>query len=139
MTPEDMAEIHARAMVHSAPWASPTLRGFIEARGAVVVTRDHGFAIGRVIADEAELLTLAVDPNAQGKGHGRVCLRAFEEAVAEEGANGVFLEVSAKNTPAIGLYQSSGYVETGRRHNYYTAPDGSKSDALMMSKSLAPA
>lgn len=139
MTPEDMADIHVRAMVHSRAWGVPTLEGFLAAPGAVLVTFDGAFALGRVIVDEAELLTLAVSPPEQRKGLGRACLRAFEEAASAKGANRVFLEVSEANASAINLYLSAGYTKTGQRRDYYTAPDGSTSDALMMSKNLASA
>lgn len=139
MTLEDMARIHARAMVHSVAWGAPTLKGFVEARGALVIKAANGFALGRVIADEAELLTVAVDPDAQGKGIGRACLETFEREARQKGAKRVFLEVSEQNVPAIRLYLSSGYIETGRRADYYTAPNGQKTDAIMMSKPLVSA
>ncbi len=135
----EMAEIHALAMVHSVAWGVPTFKGFAEARGAVIVQFENAFALGRVIADEGELLTIAVHPDAQGQGVGRDCLEVFELEAAKNGAKRIFLEVSAQNVPAIRLYQSSGYSETGRRPGYYTAPNGQRSDALMMSKQLAPA
>ncbi len=136
MTPEEMADIHASAMVHSVAWGVPTLTGFLKARGAVFVSHPNAFALGRVIADEAELLTVAVHPDAQGSGLGRSCLNAFEAKAIARGATRAFLEVSAQNDPAIKLYRTSGYSETGRRPAYYTDAQGQKSDALLMSKPL---
>mgnify|MGYP001796726673 CR=1 FL=1 len=139
MTVEEMADIHARAMVHSRVWGVPTLQGFLSAPGAVFVFEQHSFALGRVVADEAELLTIAVAPEVQRHGLGRKCLAAFEGTAASDGAKRVFLEVSAENSSAIKLYTSEGYVEDGRRRGYYTANDGRKSDALLMSKTLTVA
>ena len=139
MTPEEMVEIHVRAMRHSTPWSLPTIKGFLAAPGAVVVTRAAAFALGRVIVDEAELQTVAVAPEAQGRGLGRDCLAAFEQSAAARGAARVFLEVAEANGAALNLYRSRGYIETGMRPAYYTAPDGKTHDALMMSKALVPA
>jgi ribosomal-protein-alanine N-acetyltransferase len=94
------------------------------------------FALGRVVVDEAELLTLAVDPNAQGKGLGRIALEAYETEACRRGAEISFLEAATTNTVAIKLYMSHGYSESGRRRAYYTAPDGSKIDAFVFSKPL---
>ncbi len=139
MTPERMAEIHARAMVHSRVWGVPTLQGFLAAPGAIVAAQENAFALGRVIVEEAELLTIAVSPEVQGKGLGRACLKAFEELAAAKGARRAFLEVSEANTSAVKFYLSENYTETGRRKAYYSLPTGRKSDALMMSKSLTAA
>ena len=136
MTPEDLAALHARAMTLTAAWGAPTMRGFVDAPGSVLVTRGQAFALGRVIAQDAELLTLAVDPSIQGQGFGRKCLRAFEDTAAARGARQVFLEVAAPNDVAIGLYASVGYTRTGRRKRYYKTPDGQHLDALIMTKPL---
>jgi len=68
MTVDEMADIHARAMTVPRPWNAVTLQGFLAAPGAIIEHVGRGFALGRVIADEAELLTIAVDPVEQGKG-----------------------------------------------------------------------
>ncbi len=134
-----MAEIHARAMTMPAPWAAPTLSGFLSAPGAVLVHEGAAFALGRVIADEAELLTIAVDPDMQGRGLGRACLSAFEAAATARGATRAFLDVAATNATARHLYRSAGYDEDGVRPGYYSAPDGERVDAILMSKALLTA
>ncbi|WP_246002300.1 GNAT family N-acetyltransferase [Pacificibacter maritimus] len=94
------------------------------------------FAMGRVVVGEAELLTLAVDPRAQGQGLGRTALQSYEDAAAARGAEVSFLEVAANNHTAIKLYMSHGYSESGTRRGYYTDADGAKVDALVLSKPL---
>lgn len=107
--------------------------------GVFLVTgQGPGFALGRAIAGEAELLTLAVAPAARGQGHGRSILTAFEAQALAQEAEMAFLEVAADNAPAIALYQSAGYRESGLRKGYYTTPDGAKIDALLFKKALAP-
>ena len=131
-----MAEIHARAMTVPPPWDAATMAGFLAAAGAVCVSRDRAFALGRVIADEAELLTIAVDPAAQGRGLGRVCLREFLRQCREAGARRIFLEVAATNEVARGLYRSEGFAEDGLRKSYYRARGADPVDAILMSRSL---
>ena len=98
-----------------------------------VVTVSQGFAIGRSVAGEAELITLAVDPAAQGHGKGRKLLAAFESAAQ---ADRLFLEVAADNRPALALYHAAGWAEAGRRPRYYPRATGGAVDALTLTKTL---
>jgi ribosomal-protein-alanine N-acetyltransferase len=86
----------------------------------------------RVAADEAEILTLAVAPEARRTGLGRALLDAACEAARAAGAVRLFLEVSATNQAARALYDAAGFQQIGRRRRYYA--DGS--DALTMSLTL---
>lgn len=97
---------------------------------------EAGFAIGRAVAGEVELLTLAVSPSARRTGQGRALMELFETEAKSRGATESFLEVAADNEAAIALYVSHGYCESGLRKNYYTHPDGSKISALVMKKDL---
>lgn len=98
--------------------------------------RFHGFALGRVAADEAELLTIAVDPGHRRQGIGSTCCAAFEAEAKSRGAERAFLEVAATNEPALRLYLASGWISHGCRDAYYRTPTG-RADAILMSKSLA--
>ncbi|WP_428547083.1 GNAT family N-acetyltransferase [Profundibacter sp.] len=99
-------------------------------------TSPAGFALGREIAGETELLTLAVDPALQRQGHGRRLLTAFEAESRKRGATEALLEVAASNFAARSLYKLVGYRESGRRPLYYTPPQGEKIDAILMRKAL---
>ena len=92
-----------------------------------------GFALARVIADEAELLLLAVHPDAQGRGVGKSLLNHFHHSALTRGANRLHLEVRDGND-AISLYTSSGFELVGRRRRYYNGPDGQQYDALSLAK-----
>lgn len=89
-----------------------------------------GFVIGRVAADEAEILTLAVTGGARRRGLGRALLDWMADQVAAHGAERLILEVSAGNDAARALYRGAGFTEIGRRRAYY--PDGS--DALVLER-----
>ncbi|MEO0916507.1 MAG: GNAT family N-acetyltransferase [Pseudomonadota bacterium] len=94
------------------------------------------FAVGRAVLNEAELLTLAVDPRLQRRGLGRACLNEFEMRAAAEGAEVLHLEVAETNHAARALYTSVGWHDVGRRRSYYTSPTG-RIDAILMTKQLA--
>ena len=96
------------------------------------------FALGRVTLDEAELLTLAVDPAHQRQGLGRQCLAQFEAKAQENGATRAFLEVAASNHAALALYRNTGWTQDGTRPNYYATATG-REDAILFSKCLKPA
>ena len=138
MTPEEMAGIHAAAMRVPPPWNAATIRDLSGAPGAVLVTVENGFALGRVVLDEAELLSIAVDPASQGEGLGKACLRKFIAACAERGATRIFLEVAADNPVARKLYQNEGFAEVGLRRDYYAVKGSPAIDAVLMSKTLDP-
>lgn len=94
-----------------------------------------GFAVGRVAADEAELLTLAVAPEARRQGVGRRLLSAFETEAKARGARTVFLEVAETNAAARCLYAGAGYASAGYRRDYY-GPAGARTGALVLRKVL---
>lgn len=132
MTPAEMVRVYAAAFPDSRPWSEAEIGALSQPPGFVVAA-SNGFAIGRSIAGEAELITIAVDPGARRQGTGRALLTAFE---AEADADHLFLEVAADNAPAIALYRSAGWQDTGRRKAYYKRPTGPAVDALTMSKTL---
>jgi ribosomal-protein-alanine N-acetyltransferase len=156
VTPEDLARLHARAMTVPVPWNAEDFRDLLAhsgtfliplsaskypegARGATPKAAQDlaGFALGRVVLDEAELLTIAVDPAVQRQGIGRACLAAFEAGAAARGARRLFLEVAETNAPAIALYTSAGWQEAGRRKAYYKGK-AARIDAILMAKQLDP-
>jgi len=102
----------------------------------LVSKEDVGFALGRIVLDEAELLTLAVKPDAQRQGIGRACLSSFEKTAAEQGALRCHLEVAESNKAARALYGDEGWQETGLRKAYYRSENG-RVDAILMMKRLA--
>lgn len=117
-------------------WTSLEITDLINGVGGFAVHRADGFALGRAIAGEAELITLAVSSEARRKGEGRALLAAFEAAARDRDAETMFLEVAADNAAAHALYIASGWTETGRRRGYYARPDGPPVDAILMTKTL---
>lgn len=91
-----------------------------------------GLALARVAADEAEILTLAVLPEARRRGVGGALLASVAAGAAARGARALFLEVAVGNAPARALYAAAGFVAVGRRRGYY--PGGE--DALVLRQAL---
>ncbi|MGD9879976.1 MAG: ribosomal protein S18-alanine N-acetyltransferase [Reyranella sp.] len=98
--------------------------------------RDVGFALHRVVADEAELLTIAVRPALRRRGAGRRLLDAVIAQVREAGARSLFLEVAVDNQAARRLYETTGFQIVGVRAGYYRRSDCGAADGLVMRLTL---
>ncbi len=94
-----------------------------------------GYGVLSVAAGEAHVLNVCVDPQRQGRGHGRRLLRSLLRLARGHGAQRVFLEVRPSNPQAIALYFDEGFNEIGRRPRYYPARDG-REDAIVMAIEL---
>ncbi|MEQ9694277.1 GNAT family N-acetyltransferase [Shimia sp. SDUM112013] len=136
MTPETLARIHQAAFTISRGWQSGEFRDLLDSPFCFVVGDDAGFALGREIAGEAELLTIAVHPDHQGQGLGAKWLAAFHDIARARGADMAFLEVADDNHAAIHLYLSAGYRDQSRRKGYYKRPAGPPVDARILSRPL---
>lgn len=133
MTPEQLAALHAACFGDAPrPWAAAEFADLLDARGCFLLSRPGGFLFGRVIFDEAELLTLAVLPEARRRGLGRELAGGFVATSSARGAVTAFLEVAADNHPARQLYSRLGWREVGRRPRYYRRD----LDALVMRLTL---
>jgi ribosomal-protein-alanine N-acetyltransferase len=94
-----------------------------------------GFSLVRTVADESELLLIAVVPDEQRRGLGTLLLDHFLDRAREDEVSRVHLEVRDGN-PAIGMYLSAGFSPVGRRRNYYHAGSGKRYDAITLSCEL---
>jgi ribosomal-protein-alanine N-acetyltransferase len=89
------------------------------AHRATIGRRLVGFIISRIIAGEAEILSVAVASSRRGKGLARQMLNLHLRRLAGLGTRTVFLEVNEDNVPANRLYQRAGFRTVGRREGYY--------------------
>ncbi len=132
---ETLAEIHGAAFGHA--WSGEEFAALLGDRGvfAVGVRRGHrllGFVLVRVVADEAEILTIAVRPKNRGRGVGRMLMDEALRRLHRAGAAACFLEVDRDNAAAVALYRSLGYVVAGERRNYYGSGAPGDGTALVM-------
>lgn len=136
MTPAQMAALHADCFSTPRPWSSDEIVALLDMPDVFCHHAPAAFLLGRVAADEAEILTLAVAPTARRQGTGRALVTKFEAEAKSRGAKTAFLEVAAANMPARALYAALGYTQTGRRPGYYQDPANGPDDALILAKLL---
>jgi ribosomal-protein-alanine N-acetyltransferase len=96
-----------------------------------------GFAVSRMAADEAEILSIAIAPGHRGRGLSRHLLLTHLGHLAGRGVRTVFLEVEENNQPARRLYERAGFGVAGRRERYYRQPGGEQLNALLMRRDLS--
>lgn len=136
MTPADMAAIHARCFTVPRPWAAEEFAAISSDPLWFTLSESAGFIVGRAVADEAEILTLAVDPDARRLGTGARLVQGFLAEAKTRVAASVFLEVAANNQAAISLYLRAGFSKTGLRRGYYAQGTDVATDAVVMSRRL---
>jgi len=136
----DLARIHKQSFYRG--WSQEEFSDFLnEASTPCYIACDArrriaGFALLRLAADEAELLTIAVDPKWRGKTVGRALMKAAFADLMLSPARRMFLEVDEQNMPAIRLYEREGFARIAERRGYYPRPDGSAATALVMARDL---
>src|SRR5215472_5958111 len=95
-----------------------------------------GFAVSRIGADEAEILSIAIASDHRGRGLSRSLLLTHLGHLAGRGARAIFLEVEENNRPARRLYEWAGFYVVGRRERYYRH-GGEQLNALLMRRDLS--
>jgi [ribosomal protein S18]-alanine N-acetyltransferase len=125
---EDVTELETilKASPEAAAWSSILLKEACEEKGAHLLVAWQGneitgFVSGRRVADEAEILNLAVKPEKRRGGVGRALVDALLEVFKREGATHVYLEVRQSNTGGIAFYEGLSFRQVGRREHYYQA------------------
>jgi ribosomal-protein-alanine N-acetyltransferase len=123
-------------------WTRSQLAGILPMSGvSLIIAREPnraqavGFSLARTVADESELLLLAVLPDCHRRGVGRRLLEDFLERARKDEVARVHLEVRDGN-PAVGMYRAAGFSPVGRRRNYYYGQDGKRFDAITLAYQL---
>jgi [ribosomal protein S18]-alanine N-acetyltransferase len=138
-------DAHAIAALHGASFHRGWSDGEIErllidanvlAHRAMMGRSLAGFILSRLVAGEAEILSVAVAPARRGKGLSRSLLDLHLRRLAGLGAHTVFLEVGEDNAPARQLYGRAGFREVGRRESYYQDQPGKSTAALVLRRDL---
>ena len=135
-TPDSLAALHATAF--DTPWDAGAFAALLVQPGVLALDREDGFILIRIVADEAEILTLAVRPEARRRGLGLILVEDAARAAADAGATKLFLEVAEDNAAARSLYARAGFEAAGRRPRYYARPGGAAVDAFILSLNLSP-
>jgi ribosomal-protein-alanine N-acetyltransferase len=139
--PSDTASISEilRDSIEAAQWPSESYAKLAASSGGVFLvceTSAHlvGFLAARQVADEAEILNIAVHRDFRRKGVASALLLAALDKFRSSKITRIFLELRESNQPARGLYERHGFVPSGTRNSYYRDPT---EDALCMRKKLA--
>ncbi len=127
-----LAALHAVCFSYPRPWSAAEFTALNNDPSTLLLLKPNGFLAGRVIADEAEILTLAVAPSARRCGIGRALIQEFHDKAKARAACEVFLEVAHDNDAAVQLYLAAGYQQAGLRAGYYRNSDGHAVDALIL-------
>jgi [ribosomal protein S18]-alanine N-acetyltransferase len=135
-----LAELHG-ASFHRG-WGEGEFEGMLTERNTLVHRLRAGrtivgFAVSRMAADEAEILSIAVAASHRGRGLSRHLLLTHLGHLAGRGVRTIFLEVEENNQPARRLYERAGFTVAGRRERYYRQPGGEQLNALLMRRDLS--
>lgn len=135
----DMASLHAHGF--SPAWSAEEFARHCDREldavwGAMLSGKLIGFIILRIQHDQAEVLTIIIDPTQRAQGCGAALLGAAENAAEKSGVEIVFLDVAQDNPAAIHMYERAGYVRCGTRAGYYRRAGG-RVDALLFQKRLS--
>lgn len=134
---ELLGALHARAFDKA--WTAAEIAKLLQNQAVFALisraSEPQGFVMAWAAAGDAELLTVAVVPEARRRGVGASLVTSAGVAALVRGAASMHLEVAEDNTAARALYAKLGYEEAGRRHAYY-AGEGGSVDAIVMRRTL---
>ena len=140
------SEAAAIAAIHrelfDRPWEVDGLRRLLELTNVRAFVAEAGlaqlagFILGRVAADEAEILSVGVATAWQRRGLGGQLAGELAATLVRSGVQRLFLEVAADNAPALALYFRQGFRSVARRKGYYERRDEPAADALVLAKTL---
>ena len=122
-----------------APWSAAQFQTALNSRFDTVLLAEHqsrpaAFIVWQTVADESELHLIATAPESRRLGLAAALMQCWFEAATAQSVRRLLLEVRAANLPAQNLYRRHGFTECGRRRDYYSLPDGTREDAVLMEK-----
>ena len=120
----------------SDPWSESSIAGELTNPlscwlVAVEGEKVAGYIGSQTVMGETDMMNVAVDPDFRRRGVAQTLILALVDALKARGSHWLMLEVRQSNAPARALYEKLGFVEVGRRKNYYRNP---KEDALILRK-----
>jgi len=133
------AALHLQAFDRA--WSADELKRVMDGPCTFTLEAVHeeaplGFIVVRAVAGEAEILTLAVHPEARRQGLGRALVDSAATTAQTLGAEAFWLEVATDNAAATALYAAAGFEAAGRRPGYYGRKGGERVDAVVMRRLL---
>ncbi len=135
-----LSELHTSCFAKG--WGYLEFDSFFDRAGVFAAIAYHedktpvGFVLCWLIEDQCDLLSMGVLPDNRRDGVGLMLLDYALGEATHMGANYMMLEVNVHNEAAQTLYEQQGFEKFSLRKDYYTGPDGTKSDAQCMRKKL---
>jgi ribosomal-protein-alanine N-acetyltransferase len=134
-----ISELHGRCFAEQ--WSTSFLSSLLATPGCFGVVAGpksvpDGFLVGRVAAEEVEILTLAVRSECRRRGIANVLVGFAAAHAVSLGAAAMFLEVGTSNARARALYAARGFLPVGERRGYYASDTGQPEDAIILRASL---
>ncbi len=126
---DEIANLHKLCFPNK-PWSASDFAD-LKKSGCEIIVSQNGFAVWRNVADESEIITIGVAPDARRNGIASAMLAIIEKNIKNQGVKKIFLEVASTNIAGQKLYENNGYKVVGTRPKYY---DGI--DAILMAKDL---
>ncbi len=137
MQPEHVAQIvQLEKFCFSDPWDERSVASELNNQLSLwLVAVEDGIVTGYIgsqtVLGETDMMNVAVHPDCRRQGIAEKLVDALVECLKEKESRCLTLEVRASNEPAKALYKKLGFVQVGRRPNYYRHP---KEDALILRK-----
>ena len=137
MTPAHVAGVaEIEKLCFSDPWSENSIAGELNNRlslwfVALDGDRVAGYVGSQTVLGETDMMNIAVHPDYRRRGIGEALVETLVAALVRNGSHSLMLEVRASNEPAKALYEKLGFVQVGRRPNYYRNP---KEAALILRK-----
>jgi ribosomal-protein-alanine acetyltransferase len=131
-TPDDVPRILAveQNTPAAAHWSEEQYRAMFHAESPqelMLIAEDEnavlGFLVARRIESEWELENIAVITEGRRCGLGTALVGELSKCARLSGATSLILEVRESNAAARALYEKSGFLQEGRRKNYYRTPE----------------
>lgn len=126
---DELSNLHKKCFPNK-PWSADDFRD-LKKSGCEIIMSQNGFIVYRIAADEAEIITIGVNPEMRRNGIASAMISIVEKSIKNQGVSKIFLEVASTNEPAKKLYETCGFKTVGTRPKYY---DGV--DAILMSKDI---
>lgn len=140
MTADDLdAVAAAEQRTYAFPWTRGNFSDSLAVGHGAWLALEHGQMIGYAVMmqvlDEVHLLNITVLPELQRKGRGSELLQHLFGLARMRSATRMLLEVRPDNNSGQALYKRHGFLEIGRRRDYYPAHQG-REDAIVMAREL---
>ena len=126
---DTLSDLHKKCFPNK-PWSADDFRD-LKQSGCEIIMSENGFIVYRIVVDEAEIITIGVNPEKRRLGIASAMIGIIEQTTKNQGVKKIFLEVASDNIPGQRLYENCGFKTIGLRPKYY---DGV--DAILMSKDI---